>query len=390
MKPRSSCFAAFTWCALAGVALPGPLVAAQAGRTPAQTVEAGARVFLDKGCNGCHAVNGLGGKVGPDLARLRGRRSFYHLAAALWNHIPQMRREMGRRGVTQPRLAPWEAGDLMAFLYWLDYFDEPGDARHGARLFQDRQCVRCHQVRGRGGVIGPDLGVLAASRTPIMIATGMWNHAPEMARAMRAQGVRRPTFTGTELRDLLAYVKGVESEMPSVSLFVVPGEVERGRALFEQKQCVRCHGGAAAGRVGPDLRAQRRYASVLDFAAAMWNKGPAMVEEMRARGVAIPKLEAGEMADLVSYLYAGQYFADAGDAARGAQVVRERCAGCHAEPQGAAPRLETVRGLDSPAAVVASLWNHLTARPGSGGWPSLNAGDVADVTAYLQSESRAR
>jgi mono/diheme cytochrome c family protein len=377
------------WRALASAALPWSFAAAQAGRTPAQTVEAGSRVFLDKGCSGCHAVNGLGGRIGPDLARLRGTRSFHHLAAALWNHIPEMRRETARRGVAQPRLAPWEAGDLMAFLYWLDYFDQPGDAKRGARLFQERDCVRCHQVRGRGGVIGPDLGVLSASRTPIMIATGMWNHAPEMASAMRAQGVRRPTFTGTELRDLLAYVKGAEADVPSVALYVVPGQVERGRALFEQKHCVRCHGDAAGARVGPDLGAQRRYASVLDFAAAMWNKAPGMVREMRQRGVAIPKLEAHEMADLVAYLYAGGYFADAGDAVRGARVARERCGRCHAEPPAAARRLEGLRGLDSPAAVVASLWNHMTARPIPGGWPSLSPADVADLTAYLESEARA-
>ncbi|HEU5321043.1 MAG TPA: c-type cytochrome, partial [Methylomirabilota bacterium] len=49
--------------------------------TPTQDPAAGARVFGAKGCAGCHAVRGAGGRVGPDLGRLERPRSFYDLAA---------------------------------------------------------------------------------------------------------------------------------------------------------------------------------------------------------------------------------------------------------------------------------------------------------------------
>jgi mono/diheme cytochrome c family protein len=361
-------------------------VAAQAS-TPAQSVEAGSRVFLDKGCSSCHAVNGHGGTVGPDLARRPGAtRSFFHLAAAMWNHIPRMRREMDRRGVERPRLAPWEAADLVAFLYWANYFDEPGDAERGARLFRERQCMACHQVRGLGGVLGPDLGVLASTRTPIMIATGMWNHAAAMTDAMAARAIARPSFTGDELRDLFTYFEGPSAEIPLAALYVVPGQAERGRELFEQKRCAQCHGAREGGPgVGPELRVGRRYTSVLDFAAAMWNKGPRMIAAMRERDVRIPELDSREMADLVAFLYAGRYFTEAGDRARGGEVVRARCATCHGGPVARARDLARVRGLDAPAAVVAALWNHVTVPAEPGRWVSLTAESVADVTAYLQS-----
>ena len=366
-----------------------PATQAQGAPGTAQSVEAGGRVFRVKGCLGCHAIDGRGGGVGPDLGRLPGRRSFFQLAAALWNHIPQMQREMSARQIERPELTPWEAADLIAFLFWLDYFDEPGDTTRGAALFQRRRCVVCHQVRGLGGVRGPDLGLLVQSRTPIMIAAGMWNHAPAMAAAMREGGVSRPRLTGAELRDLLAYLRGSRPELPAVALYVLPGEAARGRRLFDEKRCAACHrGGEGGGTVGPDLGATR-YGSVVDFAAAMWNKGPRMVAAMAERGVGIPELRADEMADLVAYLYAGRYFSGAGDAGRGAQVVRGRCEGCHARGGATATDLTRVRGLDSPAAVVAALWSHVSVPPAApagerGRWPALSAADVADVVAHLQ------
>src|SRR5919108_4861157 len=65
---------------------------------------AGSRVFGAKGCVKCHAVNGLGGKVGPDLARVAQPRSFYDLAASLWNHAPRMADRMRELGIARPRL----------------------------------------------------------------------------------------------------------------------------------------------------------------------------------------------------------------------------------------------------------------------------------------------
>lgn len=62
---------------------------AQPTFSPSQDPMAGARVFAAKGCEKCHAINGVGGKVGPDLAKSTRPHSFYDVAATLWNHLPR-------------------------------------------------------------------------------------------------------------------------------------------------------------------------------------------------------------------------------------------------------------------------------------------------------------
>lgn len=84
---------------------------------PAQDPLAGSRVFGAKGCVKCHAVNGVGGTVGPDLGRIARPHSFYDLTTAMWNHLPRMAARMQQLGIPRPTLTPAEAADLIAFLY---------------------------------------------------------------------------------------------------------------------------------------------------------------------------------------------------------------------------------------------------------------------------------
>jgi mono/diheme cytochrome c family protein len=356
---------------------------------------AGSQVFGEKGCVNCHAVDGLGGTIGPDLGGISRRRSFFELAATMWNHLPEMGALMREKGIQRPQMNAREAGDLIAFLFTLDYFDPPGDVEVGQRLFIDKKCVVCHQVGTYGGVMGPSLDHLSKYGSPILVAASMWNHGPNMAETMSRMGIERPSFSGPELTDLISYLESVAPAPLEGPLYVLPGSPEEGRVLFTEKSCVRCHSvRGLGGRVGPDLSRRGSHWGLTEFAAAMWNKAPTMAEAMKARGVDIPQLGAGEMADLVAYLYAVEYFAELGDAEAGGRLLASKgCLACHTlEGRGGtgATDLAERRGLALPAALIATMWSHsalMEAADSLGtSWPRFSAQEMADLGAFMQSQ----
>lgn len=377
--------AALVVAALVPWASAAPQDAAVAQRAPA-----GARVFGAKGCGGCHAIDGVGGAEGPDLARVPGAPSLFGVAAAMWNHLPAMAARMRERGGRPPTLAPWEAADLVAFLFAIRYYNPPGDSRLGQAVFTGKGCVRCHQVRGAGGVTGPALDGVAGRNSPIELAAALWNHAPAMDREMRARRVPRPALTGADLGNLRAFLADTTAAKVAGPSHVLPGREATGRLLFQEKQCGACHAvpGRAGGR-GPDLAAVPRR-DLAEFAAAMWNKAPRMTEAARRARIELPRLDPGEMADLVAYLGSLQYIAGEGSAARGAaRLGAVGCLACHtAGGARSAPALDLARarGAGTRAGVLASLWNHV-ALPDSllrARWRTLRATDVADLAAYFE------
>ena len=106
----------------------------------------GQSLFVSKGCVECHAVRGAGGRIGPDLGRTAVKGSFYEIAAALWNHSLTMSDKMKEFRLVRPSFRDDELADLLAFLYFLNYFDEPGDPKVGKVLFAQKHCIQCHQI----------------------------------------------------------------------------------------------------------------------------------------------------------------------------------------------------------------------------------------------------
>jgi mono/diheme cytochrome c family protein len=366
--------------------------------TAAQDPAEGEKLFTAKGCVRCHAVRGAGGKVGPDLGRTARPRTFFDLAAALWNHAPKMSERMRTSGMARPRLDTRETGDLVAYLFTLSYFDPKGDPAAGKRVFTAKQCITCHSVGGQGGTIGPDLGSLKPFASPIALASALWNHAPRMTEVMRQRNVPRPTFEGSELVDLIAYLDAAAPRRRDVDLYVLPGRAVEGRRLFTDKRCVVCHPIVArGGEEGPDLVEKQAQRSLVGFAAAMWNKAPRMLQALEGRQIPPPRLAPDEMADIVAYLYSVRYFRQAGDPRNGAILATNKgCLDCHAlygERGKPASDLTTAPGLDTPAGVLAGLWRHAVIddprpprdrRP----WPLFRGEEMADLMAFLRTLKR--
>jgi mono/diheme cytochrome c family protein len=379
--------------AVVGVLLlvPLPVVAQQLGG-PTQSAIAGSQVFGAKRCVQCHAIDGQGGTVGPDLGRIGEQRSLYGLAADMWNHVPRMVERTEQLGVQWPRLSRQQAGDLIAFLFTVNYFDRVPDTEMGERLYTQKRCVLCHQVGGVGGVVGPNLDYLGERGSPIQVASAMWNHGPAMTRELHARGLERPSFNGTELLDLIGYIRSESAAITNEPLYVVPGDATKGSDSFDERGCVQCHGvRGRGGTVGPDLAAFSAKRSLIEFAAAMWNKQPRMFAAQESERIAIQQVSAEEMADLVAYLYSVRYFADAGSPRTGRALIAEKgCLGCHAlggHGAALADDLGQVSGLTTPAEVISVLWNHALVDGQNEKqiiWPSFTDVEMADLAAFLQ------
>jgi ubiquinol-cytochrome c reductase cytochrome b subunit len=78
-------------------------------RSDRPDVVEGARLFHEKGCEFCHAINGMGGRRGPDLTEVRGRMAPQEIAARITNGGPNM-------PAYARTLTPQQVRALVAFL----------------------------------------------------------------------------------------------------------------------------------------------------------------------------------------------------------------------------------------------------------------------------------
>jgi cytochrome c oxidase cbb3-type subunit 3 len=126
-------------------------------------VTAGGESF-QSGCGSCHGSKGQGGR-GPKLAdnsRLREKSD-----KKIFDII-----KFGVPGSVMPpsSLNETQVWQLVSFVRSLNAnaYEQnvPGDVSAGEALFfGSKKCSQCHMIRGRGGLIGPDLSTIGANRS---------------------------------------------------------------------------------------------------------------------------------------------------------------------------------------------------------------------------------
>jgi len=350
----------------------------------------GQLLFVSKHCVECHSVRGTGGRIGPDLGRSSVKGSFYEIVAAMWNHTQTMDAKMKELRLIRPQFEDSELSDLLAFLYFLNYFDEPGDARAGKSLFAEKHCIECHAIGKEGGRTGPRLDAFPRGTPPLQIAQRLWNHGPVMTAMMRRRNLEVPTFRGNEIIDLFAYVRG-QGERRAPRTFRSAGDPVKGKQAFAAKGCSRCHDVFGSGdSIGPDLGRTELRGSVTQLAGRMWNHWPAMSDAMESMGMARPVFRDEELADVFAYLFVSRYDAAEAPSDRGAVVYREkRCSSCHGThgEGGIGPALSSVAGQPKEE-IARRMWNHASAMSVRMNdrqipWPRLTAGDLAALIRYI-------
>jgi putative heme-binding domain-containing protein len=136
------------------------------------------KAVYDQHCTACHGPDGGAGERAPAIVisratTLRGERSEAQILDIVRNGIP---------GTGMPawkaRLSEADIANIGAYVHALrgTAIDNPlpGDPAHGEQVFWGKgACGSCHMLGGRGGVIGPDLGNIAAQRKAAAISDAL-------------------------------------------------------------------------------------------------------------------------------------------------------------------------------------------------------------------------
>jgi mono/diheme cytochrome c family protein len=354
------------WVAAAG--LEAATIAADSTR--------GEHLFETLSCVQCHSINGTGGTIAPDLGR-RIDRNFTPatLAATMWNHAPTMWAAMGARNIPLGDLNDQAAADLFAYFYSVRFFEKPGDAGRGKSLFESRRCADCHGLTQAKLPAARPVSQWESIGQPIALASAMWNHGATMREEFAKRNLKWPELTSQDLTDLLVYLRNLP-ELRNTATRVEISAGAEGEALFRSKGCEGCHTGklTLAGRL--------KGKTLTDIAAAMWNHQPRMAATSA-------QLTIEEMREITSYLWAAQFFEDAGDSAAGRRVFTgKRCAVCHEDAASGAPKLagRTFSGVT----MVSALWHHgpqmldqMKAK--SIAWPRFEGAQMSNLIAFLNS-----
>jgi cytochrome c551/c552 len=167
------------------------------------------------------------------------------------------------------------------------------DPTAGRMIFVEKGCASCHDALHRSD---HPPAVTKNSSLPKLV-TAMWNHAPKMWEAIEDRNIPYPEMSYEETGQLIAYLYFSQY----VDGF---GDPERGRQIFQEKQCVNCH------FVGATLQASgknsKRGIGLIDnpitWTQIMWNHGAQMRAAMQAKRVQWPKFTANDLRDLLAYV----------------------------------------------------------------------------------------
>jgi cytochrome c oxidase cbb3-type subunit III len=145
---------------------------------PGQDAGQQGKAVYDKNCTACHGANAGAGDRAPAIVlsgatSMRGARSDAQILAVIRDGVP---------GTAMPAWGTLLSNDellkLGAYIHALrgTALDNPlpGDVAHGEAVFWGKgQCGTCHAILGRGSVIGPDLGNIAATRKAVAIGDAL-------------------------------------------------------------------------------------------------------------------------------------------------------------------------------------------------------------------------
>jgi len=151
--------------------------------------QGGSGLFSEKGCTGCH-------KGGLSLENKLADSTLTDVAAALWNHAPQMAQP-------HPDLTLVEMRQILGYVWTRQFFETKGDAERGRKTFASKKCADCHTNPSSGA---PALSKPAEPYSTIDMVALLWKHGPGMLRKMQEKHVSWPLLSQSDMVNLIAYL----------------------------------------------------------------------------------------------------------------------------------------------------------------------------------------
>jgi mono/diheme cytochrome c family protein len=282
----------------------------------------GRAVFEDAGCIGCHKLHGTGGVIGPELDHVGASRTPEWLLTHFKNPSAVT------PGSAMPPVKATET-DLDALtLYVLSFTGEPLSAYYvsmktipglaaGRRLFEEKGCIGCHAVGGKGGNIGPALDQVGQRHDSQWIISHFRNPQAISPGTVMPQF----NFTEQETRALTEFLLSL-SDTNVIGFLKLPGivsPIERGKVAYKKYGCVGCHGPDGRGGVPNPNAKTAQLVPDLKFVAEGYTKDelkkrildgqreiPSMDPKKPAAPLYMPgwrgRIAEGEVNDLVAYL----------------------------------------------------------------------------------------
>ena len=217
-------------------------LSADVQETDARANQEAGRKAYEARCASCHGSDGAGGGHGPSIVDISRPRA----------GSPQALRDLIRKGIPEAGMpaTPLPTTQIDAIIAHLALLrasaadhPAPGNVAAGEEFFNGKgNCSGCHMVRGRGGVLGPDLSNLARERKLGQIETALKDLAhhgyglPRIRHRPRSVSVRMRN--GQHVRGLVKYedsvrsrVAGLEGKFHSISKSEV-AEITREQSLM--------------------------------------------------------------------------------------------------------------------------------------------------------------
>jgi mono/diheme cytochrome c family protein len=239
----------------------------------------GQQVFEESGCRGCHKLGGVGGLVGPELDKVGARRS----PGWLKEHFLSPSTVTPGSGMPPQKFSE---PDLDAItLYMLSQVGEttPGyyasmkvipSIAAGQRLFQEKGCIGCHSIAGKGGTVGPALDDVGLRRSP----DWMMQHFREPQAVTPGTVMPKFGFTEEEARALTDFLVHLREQNVASSLPSAMNPVERGHEVYRNYGCAGCHGPDGKGGVpNPNAKTAELVPDLIHVADGYTN------DELKAR-----------------------------------------------------------------------------------------------------------